>query len=83
MFGKVRAVRKELILEMLVKGRLISAQSAAAKLYCSKRTIERLLNSLRAQGHHIQFNRILNRYVFTSSDHNGQHDKGEAENLRE
>lgn len=82
MLGKAKRARKALLLQMLFKGRLTNISQAAAKLNCSKRTVERIIKSLKEEGHQINYNRFLNRYQIIKN-HNGHHDKGDAENLIE
>lgn len=51
------------LLEMSIKGRLISLGQAANKFGCATRTISRMLARLRRQGHPIHYDRALRRFV--------------------
>ncbi len=54
--------RLNYLLEMIEKERLTSLQQAAEKFDCSKRTIIRMLNALREQGHDIYYCKITRKY---------------------
>jgi predicted DNA-binding transcriptional regulator YafY len=54
------------LLEMIEKGRLTSLQQAAEKFDCSKRTIRRMINTLRKQGYPIKYNRVNKKYFIES-----------------
>jgi biotin operon repressor len=71
--------REETIKNMLLNGRLGNAQITANKLQCSKRTVERIIQKLRNQGLSIIYNNKKKRY---QNIHDGQNDKGNAENLK-
>ena len=47
--------RLEQLLEMIEKGRLFSLKQASENFGCSQRTIIRMLNALREQGHDISY----------------------------
>lgn len=48
--------------EMIEKGRLDMAQQAAEKFECSKRTIRRMINTLREQGFPVRYNKQDGKY---------------------
>ncbi|MHB1178640.1 MAG: HTH domain-containing protein [Daejeonella sp.] len=55
------------LLEMCIKGRLISLRQAAEKFECSTRTIDRMLARLRRQGHVISYDRGLRKFTCTAA----------------
>jgi predicted DNA-binding transcriptional regulator YafY len=71
------------ILVMLQKGRMISVRDTANKLNCSTRTINRALQTLKEQGHHFNYSTRFRKFKYHQNNHHGQHDQGEAENLKE
>jgi DeoR/GlpR family transcriptional regulator of sugar metabolism len=79
----LRNQRLNKILEILQKGRMISVHDTASKLGCSTRTIHRALQQLKKEGHQFKYNITYRKFIYIQTDHNGQHDKGEAENLTE
>lgn len=56
------------LLEMCIKGRFISLKQAAEKFECSTRTIDRMLARLRRQGHVINYDRGLRKFVCYSAE---------------
>jgi DeoR/GlpR family transcriptional regulator of sugar metabolism len=60
--------RLEYILEMIEKNRFRSVENAAAKFSCSTRTVKRMLNHLRDQGHDIQFDRLQKKYFIKKEE---------------
>lgn len=50
------------LLEMIEKGQLFSLKQASEKFECSKRTIRRMINTLRKQGYPIKYNRVNKKY---------------------
>jgi DeoR/GlpR family transcriptional regulator of sugar metabolism len=60
--------RLEYILEMITKNRFRSSEDAAAKFGCSTRTVKRMLNHLRDQGHDIRFDRLQKKYFIKKDE---------------
>lgn len=54
--------RLDYILELVQKNRFRSIEAVAKRFEVSTRTIKRMLNHLRDQGHHIQFDRQQKKY---------------------
>lgn len=54
--------RLDYILELLQKGRFGTLESAAKRFNVSTRTIKRMLQALRAQGHQIEYSKELKKY---------------------
>jgi len=50
------------LLEMTQNERFFSLQQASEKFYCSKRTIKRMLKTLREQGNEIKYCKKEKRY---------------------
>lgn len=51
------------VLELIEKNRFVSVQSVATRFSCSTRTVKRLLNHLRNQGHAVQYDRLHKKYI--------------------
>ncbi len=60
--------RLEYILELIEKNRFRSVENAAMKFSCSTRTVKRMLNHLRDQGHDIQFDRLQKKYFIKKEE---------------
>lgn len=60
--------RLEYILELIGKNRFRSVENAAIKFSCSTRTVKRMLNHLRDQGHDIQFDRLQKKYFIKKEE---------------
>ncbi len=58
--------RTNYLLEMCIKGRFISLRQAAEKFGCSTRTIDRMLARLRREGHDIQYDRGLRKFIYSA-----------------
>jgi predicted DNA-binding transcriptional regulator YafY len=54
--------RLNYMLEMIEKGQLLSLKQASEKFGCSQRTIIRMLNTLREQGHDISYCKVARKY---------------------
>lgn len=54
--------RLEYILELIVKNRFRSLEAVATRFSVSTRTVKRMLNHLRNQGHDIQYDRLQKKY---------------------
>ncbi|MCF8303279.1 MAG: HTH domain-containing protein [Bacteroidales bacterium] len=50
------------LLEMIEKGQLFSLKQASEKFGCSQRTIIRMINTLREQGHNINYCKTTRKY---------------------
>ena len=48
--------------EQILKGRVLSPKQAATSMNCSERTIRRMINNLREQGHEIEYCRTEKKY---------------------
>ena len=59
-----RSYQKRLayVLELIEKNRFVSLEFAAKRFGCSTRTVKRMLNHLRDQGHDIQYDRTHKKY---------------------
>lgn len=57
-----RKEKLEYLLDRIEKGWCYDLAIAAEKFSCSKRTVERMLNDLRAEGYSIKYCRKINRY---------------------
>jgi predicted DNA-binding transcriptional regulator YafY len=55
--------RLEYILELISKNRFRSIEAIAHNFECSTRTIKRMINHLREQGHQIQYDRKTKKYL--------------------
>jgi len=56
------------LLELIGKGRLRSLEDIARRFTCSTRTIKRMINHLRDQGHQIQYDRLEKKYVLKKDE---------------
>ena len=54
--------RLEYVLELISKNRFRSLDETARRFGCSTRTVKRMLNHLRDQGHDIQYDRQQKKY---------------------
>lgn len=59
--------RLNYLLEMIEKGQLLSLKQASDKFDCSERTIRRMINGLREQGHQIKYSRKNMIYLIENS----------------
>ncbi|MFA6984462.1 MAG: HTH domain-containing protein [Sedimentibacter sp.] len=50
------------LLELIEKGNCFSAEQASIKLGCSSRTVKRMIEDLREEGHEIMYCRHTNKY---------------------
>ena len=55
-------IRLNYVLELIEKNRFISVESAAQRFSVSTRTVKRMLDHLREQGHDIRYDRKKNKY---------------------
>jgi predicted DNA-binding transcriptional regulator YafY len=55
-------IRLNYVLELIEKNRFISVESAAQRFSVSTRTVKRMLDHLREQGHDIQYDRTKKKY---------------------
>lgn len=55
--------RLSYLLELIEKQRLRSIGEVAKRFECSNRTIKRMLNHLRAQGHDVHYDRLQKKFV--------------------
>lgn len=60
--------RLEYILELISKNRFRSIEATASRFSCSSRTIKRMLNHLRDQGHDIVYNRQQKKYFIRKTE---------------
>jgi predicted DNA-binding transcriptional regulator YafY len=61
-------IRLAYVLELIQKGRFGSLESAAKRFSISTRTVKRMLNHLRDQGHEIQFDRKQKKYFIKKEE---------------
>lgn len=61
-------IRLTYILELISKNRFGTLSSAAKRFNCSTRTVKRMLNHLREQGHDIQYDRAQNKYFIKKDE---------------
>jgi predicted DNA-binding transcriptional regulator YafY len=61
-------IRLAYILELIEKGRFGSLESAARRFSISTRTVKRMLNHLREQGHDIRFDRKQKKYFLKKDE---------------
>lgn len=54
--------RLEYLLELIQKNRFLSIEATAKRFDCSTRTVKRMINNLREQGHDIQYDRQQKKY---------------------
>ncbi|MGE0562266.1 MAG: DeoR family transcriptional regulator [Flavobacteriales bacterium] len=57
-----RKERLDYLLEMIEKGKCVSLIQVANKFNCSSKTVERMINKLRENGHNIKYCRKSVRY---------------------
>jgi predicted DNA-binding transcriptional regulator YafY len=50
------------LLEMIAKGRISSPNQVAKKFACSERTVRRMINHLREEGHPIEYSKCAKKY---------------------
>jgi len=55
--------RLSYILELIEKQRLRSIADVAKRFECSNRTVMRMINHLREQGHNIEYDRLQKKYL--------------------
>jgi len=60
--------RLEYVLELISKNRFRSLEATAEKFSCSTRTIKRMLNHLRENGHDIQYDRQQKKYFIKEKE---------------
>jgi len=60
--------RLDYILELITKNRFRSIADVAARFSCSTRTIKRMLNHLRDQGHDIRYDRLQKKYFIKEKE---------------
>jgi biotin operon repressor len=60
--------RLEYVLELITKNRFRSLEGIAAKFSCSTRTVKRMLNHLRDQGHDIRYDRQQKKYFIKKDE---------------
>ncbi|WEA01748.1 DeoR family transcriptional regulator [Mucilaginibacter sp. SJ] len=56
------------LLELVTKGRLRSLDDVAGRFDCSTRTVKRMINHLRDQGHQIQYDRLEKKYFLKKDE---------------
>lgn len=61
-------IRLAYILELIEKGRFGTIESAAKRFSISTRTVKRMLNHLREQGHDIRYDRRQNKYLINKDE---------------
>jgi len=62
------AERLDYILELIQKGRFGTLEAAAKRFDVSTRTIKRMLQNLRDQGHPITYDKKLKKYMHKKSE---------------
>lgn len=60
--------RLEYILELIQKGRFGTLDAAAKRFNVSTRTIKRMLQNLREQGHQITYSKELKKYFIKNTE---------------
>jgi len=60
--------RLDYIVELINKNRFRSIEDAARRFSCSTRTIKRMLNNLREQGHQIRYDRLQKKYFIKKDE---------------
>jgi predicted DNA-binding transcriptional regulator YafY len=60
------------VLELIMKGRLRSIEDVAGRFSCNVRTVKRMLNHLRDQGHDIKYDRKLKKYFINEENREGK-----------
>jgi predicted DNA-binding transcriptional regulator YafY len=61
-------IRLAYILELIEKGRFGTLEAAARRFSISTRTLKRMLDHLREQGHDVQFDRKTKRYFIKKEE---------------
>lgn len=61
-------IRLNYVLELIEKNRFISVESAAKRFSVSTRTVKRMLDHLREQGHDIQYDRTKKKYFIKKDE---------------
>jgi predicted DNA-binding transcriptional regulator YafY len=61
-------IRLNYVLELIEKNRFISVESAAQRFSISTRTVKRMLDHLRDQGHDVQYDRKKKKYFIKSGE---------------
>lgn len=56
------------VLELIEKNRFISIESAAKRFSVSTRTIKRIIDTLRDQGHNVQYDRKQKKYFIKKDE---------------
>jgi predicted DNA-binding transcriptional regulator YafY len=60
--------RLEYVLELIQKNRFRSLEATARRFECSTRTIKRMINHLRDQGHLIVYDRLQKKYILKKKE---------------
>jgi len=60
--------RLEYVLELIQKNRFRSLEATATRFECSTRTIKRMINNLRDQGHLIEYDRLQKKYILKKKE---------------
>jgi predicted DNA-binding transcriptional regulator YafY len=60
--------RLEYVLELIQKNRFRSLEATARRFECSTRTIKRMINNLRDQGHLIEYDRLQKKYILKKKE---------------
>jgi predicted DNA-binding transcriptional regulator YafY len=61
-------IRLNYVLELIEKNRFISVESAAQRFSISTRTVKRMLDHLRDQGHDVQYDRKKKKYFIKKEE---------------
>jgi|CryBogDrversion2_7_1035282.scaffolds.fasta_scaffold63456_2 predicted DNA-binding transcriptional regulator YafY len=61
-------IRLNYVLELIEKNRFISVESAAKRFSVSTRTVKRMLDHLRDQGHDVQYDRKKKKYFIKKEE---------------
>ena len=61
-------IRLRYVLELIEKSRFGSPESAAKRFSISSRTVKRMLNHLRDQGHDIRYDRKTKKYFINKTE---------------
>ena len=61
-------IRLSYVLELIEKGRFGSLETTAKRFSVSTRTVKRMLNHLREQGHQVQFDRKQKKYYIKKEE---------------
>ena len=60
--------RLEYVLELIQKNRFLSIEATAKRFQCSTRSVKRMLNHLRDQGHDIHYDRQQKKYFIKKEE---------------